>query len=383
MTYEPEAPRPEPASPAPVTEDPVVAFNRALAKLTPRVWVTPLLIALNVAVFIAMVATGAHPMSPTIDSLLKWGANFGPKTTSGQWWRLGASMFIHIGVFHIAMNMVVLWSIGRFVERLVGGAGFIALYAVAGLCGSLASVGVHPFMVSAGASGAVFGLYGGLLGFLLRQRGAVPKPLLKKLSGSAVAFVVYNVAFGLVPGIDMAAHIGGLAGGFGCGLLLGLPLDAADLPARRWLRAGLVLALGAALTVGIGFALPHTVDLDKELGAFYASEARVLEAYNGAVRKSQANQLDDAGYAKILDGQVLPEWRSARTKLTEIKRKGLPERQRWLIDKLVAYADARLRGWELFSDALKHNDADKARAAQLPQADAEKILQEIKAKLQK
>src|SRR6202011_2677222 len=110
--------------------------------------------------FVAMVATGVHWLSPTTADLIKWGADYGPRTTAGEWWRLGSSMFLHLGIIHIAFNMVVLWDIGRFTERLLGNAGFLIVYVLSGLFGSLASVLINPHIPSAGASGAVFGLYG-------------------------------------------------------------------------------------------------------------------------------------------------------------------------------------------------------------------------------
>ena len=77
-----------------------------------------------------MVASGVDLLRPASDALIAWGANFGPKTTGGQWWRLFASVFLHIGAIHLAFNMYVLWSVGHFVERLVGNAGFLVLYGV-------------------------------------------------------------------------------------------------------------------------------------------------------------------------------------------------------------------------------------------------------------
>ena len=166
-------------------------------------WVTPMLVAINVAIFVAMVATGVNVMSPTVEQLLRWGANFAPLTTGGQWWRLVSNVFVHIGIIHVAMNMLVLWSIGRFIEQLVGSRGFLVAYLFAGICGSLASIVWNPIVVSAGASGAVFGAYGILIGFLARNRTSIPPDQLKAVQRTAVTFLVYNLAFGLsVKGID-------------------------------------------------------------------------------------------------------------------------------------------------------------------------------------
>src|SRR5947209_5351039 len=92
-------------------------FQQALV-LAPSPIFTIGLIVVNVAVFILMVINGVGFMDPSIDGLLRWGADFGPLTTHGQWWRLFTSTFVHIGIIHIAMNMYILLSIGMFTERL-------------------------------------------------------------------------------------------------------------------------------------------------------------------------------------------------------------------------------------------------------------------------
>src|SRR5262245_31187047 len=136
----------------------VEGFHRALRTGTPRVYVTAALIGLNVAVFAAMLLDGVHPLSPTPLDLIDWVADFGPLTTHGQWWRLLTATFLHIGFFHLMFNMWALSAFGPLVERQVGNVGFLVLYLVAGLVGSVASLWWNPLLVSAGASGAIFGV---------------------------------------------------------------------------------------------------------------------------------------------------------------------------------------------------------------------------------
>src|SRR5499425_2958094 len=153
----------------------------------PRIAVTSVLLGLNVAVFGLMLAGGVHPMTPNIDSLIQWGANYGPKTTNGEWWRMFTAMFLHIGLLHLLFNMVALWNVGGFMERVLGPAGFLVLYLLSGLLGSVASVAWNPFVVSAGASGAIFGLYGGLLAFLVQHRDTTSQAFLAPLRSNALA----------------------------------------------------------------------------------------------------------------------------------------------------------------------------------------------------
>src|SRR5690606_18545729 len=114
-----------------------------------------------------------------------------------------------------------------------GHAGYLLLYLFAGLTGSAASA-IFSGGPSVGASGAIFGIFGALLAFLLRRRALIPMTVLVGVRSAALSFVLFNVAFGFaVPGIDNAAHLGGLAGGFVAGLALA-PNLRADRLARPW-----------------------------------------------------------------------------------------------------------------------------------------------------
>jgi len=252
------------------------AFWRALFHATPRVWVTPMLVGLNAAVFVVMVLSGVSPSRPTTLSLVRWGAEFGPLTTSGEWWRMLTNTFIHIGIIHIAMNMYGLWQVGFLVERLLGNGRFLVTYLLAGLAGSYASLVVHPDVVSAGASGAIFGVFSALVGYLARHRGSIPKPMLKGLVNRSATFVVLNLVLGLqIRGIDLAAHGGGFACGVLCALLLARPLTAptatelprggaADGGGRRrpldWRTPLLALVVGLVILAGLCALLPRAVD---------------------------------------------------------------------------------------------------------------------------
>ena len=131
---------------------------RTLFQLTPRCFVTPAIFWLNIIVFVAMVLTGVNLMDPTSADLIQSGANYGPKTLSGEYWRLLTCTFLHIGVIHLACNMWALWNVGFLVERLVGNVAFLVLYLVSGLLGSIASLYWNPDVPSPGASGAIFGV---------------------------------------------------------------------------------------------------------------------------------------------------------------------------------------------------------------------------------
>lgn len=186
-------------------------------------FVTPIILYLNSAVFLLMVAGGLGFVSFDAEDLLRWGGNFRPFTLSGDWWRLLTSMFLHGGVLHLAMNMVGLLFVSVFLEPLLGRGRYAMAYLLTGLVGSAASVWWHPAVVSVGASGAIFGLYGTFLALLLTR--VFPPEMNKSFLLSTSLFVGYNLLMGLTGGIDNAAHIGGLLSGLLVGFCLYSFLD--------------------------------------------------------------------------------------------------------------------------------------------------------------
>ena len=215
--------------------------------------VTRALIVACVAVFLAMLAEGVSWKNPQLEQLLKWGAHSGKGVIiDHQYWRLLTSMFVHVGLWHLLLNMFCLVMAGPLVERLFGHLGFAALYVLSGIGGSIVSVLWQPALAGAGASGAIFGIFGSLLGFLAIRHRAVPFAILKPMRAGAIGFVAFNTFFSaVVPGISMSAHMGGLVTGFVCGLLM-TAVAPADARARsRVLTAVLRAAVAALLAVGM------------------------------------------------------------------------------------------------------------------------------------
>lgn len=213
--------------------------------------VTTALIGLSLLMFVVMVAKGVSPAQPTTAQLLRWGADFGPRTFGGQPWRLLVSCFIHAGFLHLLFNMWCLWSLGMFVERFLGRGTYLLAYLLAGIAGAVASVWWHPLSVGVGASGAIFGLAGLMVTLLRSGQLSLPAEYLKHHSKSILGFIGYNLFFGFInPHIDNAAHLGGLAAGLLMGALL--PVAASEEGhGRRVLAFGLVLV---ALLGGFSYA---------------------------------------------------------------------------------------------------------------------------------
>lgn len=184
---------------------------------------TPAILNANLIVFFLMVLSGVSFMEPDSASLIAWGAN-GPMTVAGQWWRLLTCTFLHIGALHLFMNMYAFLLIGTQLEPRLGTARFGLAYLLSGLAGSFFSLWWHGGNhLSAGASGAIFGMYGVFLPLLLTD--LVEERNRRQLRASMLFFIGYNLLNGLQPGIDNAGHIGGL--------VMGLVIGMAFIPSLR------------------------------------------------------------------------------------------------------------------------------------------------------
>ena len=205
---------------------------------------THVIVGLNVLVFVAMVATGASFLNPSREQLLRWGANWGPLSLGAQPWRMLTSNYVHIGIIHIGFNMWCLWNLGQLAERVLGRMNYVILYTLCGLSGSLASLWWHPLTVGAGASGAIFGLAGASIAVFYMGHLPIPKAAIQGTMRSLLTFVGYNLLFGLSPGIDNSAHIGGLVAGLAMGAALSKHILVAPEVRRTWARVTwIVMAL--------------------------------------------------------------------------------------------------------------------------------------------
>lgn len=164
------------------------------------------LVGINIVVFLLMTLAGG---STNQSVLIAFGAKVNSLIREGQVWRLFTSMFIHIGILHLAFNLYALWSIGSLTERWFGRRRFLMIYIISGIGGSLASFIFSPAL-SAGASGAIFGLLGALLHYSYKR----PHLWKSGLGMNLVIIILVNFGFGLSqPGIDNFAHLGGLLTG--------------------------------------------------------------------------------------------------------------------------------------------------------------------------
>jgi rhomboid protease GluP len=221
---------------------------------------TQVIFGINALVFLAMAAAGSTIMDFSGPEAIRFGANWGPLTLGGEWWRLLTCVFVHGGIIHIGFNMWCLWNLGELCESLYGRWTYAAIYLLCGIGSSLTSVFWHPATLSVGASGAIFGLAGALIAAFKLGEFSVPRAALQGTLRSLGLFVFYNLVFGqAMRTTDNAAHIGGLITGLILGALIALLAPLAEQSPRRFtifLGVTAVLAFAAiALARYHGFPL--------------------------------------------------------------------------------------------------------------------------------
>ncbi len=203
-----------------------VRGSQFAASLMPRANLTSFVILIiNVTLFLIELIVNyrlshAGPQALSFGTLVGLGAKYTPLIHSGQTWRLITAGFLHGGILHIAMNSWALFDLVGEVEQFYGTSRLVVAYVFSTFTGFLLSLLWSPGALSMGASAPCFGLIGIMLAMGLRQRS---DPMAQAVRAYYSRWAVYALVFSFLPGIDIAAHIGGFLGGFLVGLLGGLP----------------------------------------------------------------------------------------------------------------------------------------------------------------
>jgi rhomboid protease GluP len=313
------------------------------------------IIILNALVFIAMVVTGISIYQPTAFDVIPWGANLGPLTLSGEWWRLIANTFLHFGILHIGFNMYALYMVGIYLEPMLGKIRYTVAYLCTGVLASLASLWWHLSnpVTSAGASGAIFGMYGVFLALL--STNLIPQRMRKALLKSIGIFVVYNLAFGLTSGIDNAGHIGGLISGLLIGYAYYFTLKKEFSTKSILVVSALVIAATAGGTyLFLQKTKKPTVEEIKELKSTinegnYSDVNKFGESYNRVIElQNEANAIDTAAAMNVQKPKVksyterLEKWQEAARIATEMKGYNVSDRLKLKAATLGNYVQERL-----------------------------------------
>ena len=317
------------------------------------------ILATNVVVFLLMLLFGAGWWHTPNGVQLAWGANFGPATQDGQWWRLFTAMFIHFGVIHLLLNMWALWDVGRLVEQLYGRWRFAVLYLGSGVVGNLVSLVMQGNQaVSGGASGAVFSLYGALLVFLWRERRQVDRGEFRWLFGGALAFSALMLIMGhLVQGIDNSAHAGGLVAGMLLSAVLALPWTSQSPPVLRANVAGLLLLL-LALALLITRLPPPSYLLGDELRARVAIQAFLVQDQSASKTLDQLlrQSANDPQTFEALAGRIETDVSAVYAKSFEQLQQPTPGRaapSAATLQTLRDYADRRAEATHQLAQSIR------------------------------
>lgn len=309
-------------------------------------YVTPILIYMNSIVFILMVISGVHVMLPTSESLLLWGANFRPETLDGQWWRLLSSCFIHIGIIHLLMNLYALFYIGVLLEPHLGKLRFSIAYLLAGIAASATSLFWNDFTVSAGASGAIFGMYGVFLAMLTTN--LIEKSARKTLLVSITVFVGFNILSGARGGIDNAAHIGGLLSGVLIGYAFYPSLKNSRKPKLEYITLGIL-----SLVVLVSTSALLSTMKPSELKQYEQNMQEFVELEEKALGLYQLPEYStDEDYLLEIKTQGLPNWKSALELLRKSDKLELPASIHDRNAKLIEYCRLRIKAYEVIQKSI-------------------------------
>jgi len=320
----------------------------SIFKPTNGFFITPILLNINILIFVLMAITGVNIMLPDNESLINWGANFRPITLEGQWWRLLTNCFLHIGIFHLLMNMYALVYIGLLLEPYLGKTRFISAYLLTGIAASVSSLWWHNFTISAGASGAIFGMYGVFLAMLTTN--FIEKSARKALFTSIAVFVGYNLLFGMQGGIDNAAHIGGLVSGLLIGYVFIPSLKKPQEGKLKFDTIGLLSILILVPSIVVYLKLPNDIGkYDAGMKKFAAMELKALEVY-----KLPENTPTEKILSEI-KGKGIYNWNESIKLIDSFEDMDLPEEMKKRNLILKEYCELRLKSYELLYKAFSEN----------------------------
>ena len=350
----------------------MLPLHDLLYQRLPGIPVTKLLVAVNLLVFAAMLVGGAGLWHSSNSVQLAWGANFGPATQDGEWWRLGTALFLHFGAVHLTLNLWALWDAGQLVERMYGHARFACIYFASGLAGNLLSLVAHRGLaISGGASGAIFGLFGALLIFLWRERHNLHPKEFRWFFWGAAGFALASLVLGLlITGIDNAAHIGGFFSGLLGGIIFAQPAGIIERPSPRFrhirVLAGAAFALAIVILVSQvpvrTYRWSEEVLARKEIGEFLRDDAAITQSWQSILDKARQDGTSFEELAGRIDTSVADRYEESFELLSELPPDpALPSAA--TVEILRHYAERRRDASRALAEGLRANKPEQIRDA--------------------
>lgn len=281
------------SSPTPIPLDPEARSFRRETRLIRALsrpalattWLIGVNVAVAIAVFVIVVGLQSAGMrGADLRIALLFGEKSNPLIEAGAWWRLITSQFLHAGTLHLLVNMLAISALGPLLERLYGTPRMLLTYGLSGIGGAVLSFVVNP-MPSVGASGAVFGLLGAIGAFAVLYRDSLPPQFARSILTQSALYIGLNVLFGLsAQRIDNAAHMGGLAVGVVCAVVLHPDAFAAP-RSERMLRNGAMIIVAVWIWAGVMMAA--------EVSRCGQSETALMSCYGGLVEQAVAAPVDE------------------------------------------------------------------------------------------
>ena len=348
------------------------SLHDLLRQRVPGVPVTKLLAGINLLVFLSMLIGGAGLWHSSNSVQLAWGANFGPATQDGEWWRLGSAMFLHFGAIHLTLNLWALWDAGQLVERMYGHIRFAAIYFVSGLAGNLLSLVIHKGLaISGGASGAIFGIYGALLIFLWREGSNLHPHEFSWFFWGATSFAAISLVLGLlITGIDNAAHIGGFVSGLLGGIIFARPGETTERLPHQFGRTRLLAGGGFALAIVIlvsqiparPYRWSEEVLARREIGEFVREDIAISQDWQRILDEAKRGDMSFDELAGRIDSAVGDRYEESFEELSQLpSNPALPSAT--TVEMLRDYAERRRDASRALAEGLRANRPDQIRDA--------------------
>ena len=338
---------------------------------TTRPWpvVTIVLAAVTLAVYIWAALAPGELADP--ETLVAWGANFGPRTVNGEWWRLAAATFLHAAPFDLFINLVALVQVSLVLERAVGRAALAGVYLSAGVLAGLVSVSVEPLSVTVGAQSAILGLYGLIVSSwmwgVIRRSAGVRLPAVARVAPVAAVFIFYHVVFGEMPG---GARMAGVATGFVSGLVLACGVHLRKPPA---LRIAATMAATALVAVVSAVPLRGLTDIRPRVARLVSVENATAAAYDVRVVEFREGRMTSEALCRLIERQILPELEAAGAPLSDLD--GVPEAHEPLGAAAQRFFSLRAESWRLRVRGLRKRSLPMLRDADRVEKQALELFQ--------
>jgi rhomboid protease GluP len=321
------------------------------------------LAAIHVIAFVVMML-GRHSTSDP-EALIGWGASLGPKTSNGEWWRLATAPFLHGQFLTLIVNTIALMQVGFPLERAVGSLLVWTTYLTAAVLSGVVHLWGYPLTVTAGAAGAMCGLYGLLLALVVidRKAGGDARCSLVATHRFAPMATLVLLSSLATTGVGLAGDVAGLVAGFGVGLAA-ISRVTNDTHSPR--RLGIAIAVAFCVAIIGAARLGGITDIRPEIQRLIELERTTAETYEAAQATDQKGRRNGDALAGLIEQTIVPALEEAEARFKAVR--GVPAADRWRIDQAFEYLHLRSRSWLLRAQGLR--DAGKSPPKARSSADA-------------